>query len=435
MGDGSEPGHGGPIPYISCLCSALDLLDRSRNRSTRANSALRTNGPSEMSRGATQRRKGARTPSPLVNLCPDLLALIVDHLDRAAAVSFALTCSTIRPIAERAVWKELNVSVHRTFMPGATSWNQYRPLGGNRLFAIREEHIWGTAETSAPSRPTRPDESRSGLGPHKPKPATESSLARYYLDLIAHLQADPVRLTSVRSIFIDLDRLLHPLFADLLRLVAPAVRHLHLHPPGFPYEPNAAFPSVSLRGIFDIIGPSATFDNLRTLYLPLADDWSETVLTTLRATPRLRTLTIAVEQPYSGSWGATTSFAPASTPSDGWPVLKDLETLCVEEMASAFEGLVVALMKGSRGVRRLTIRDPAQTWRLQAGNELIDALASAPGLRFVACPRSALLENMNSKYRDVEELAVAEERQPWGLPALEVGRHARTASDRLTHRP
>ena len=260
-------------------------------------------------------------------------------------------------------------------------------------------------------------------------------MARYYLDLIAHLQADPVRLTSVRSIFVDLDRLLHPLFADLLRLVAPTVRHLHFHPPGFPYEPNAAFPSVSLRGIFDLIDPSVTFDNLRTLYLPLADDWGETVFTTLRATPRLRTLTMAVEQPHSGSWGATIDFALASTPPDGWPVLEELETLCVEEMATAFEDFVVALMMGSRGVRRVTIRDPAQTWRLGAGNELIDVLASAPCLRYIACPRSALLKNVKGKYQEMEELAVAEERQPWGLPALEVGRHAGTASDRLTRRP
>lgn len=192
---------------------------------------------------------------------------------------------------------------------------------------------------------------------------------------------------------------------------------------------------MSLRGIFVRIGPSVTFDNLRTLYLPLADDWGETVLTTLQATPRLRTLTIAVEQPYSGSWGATTDFALASTPPDGWPVLEELETLCVEEMAAAFEDFVVALMKGSRGVRRVTIRDPAQTWRLEAGYELIEVLASAPCLRYVACPRSALLKNVKGKYRDMEELAVAEERQPWGLPALEVGRHAGTASDRLTRRP
>jgi hypothetical protein len=378
---------------------------------------------------ATGPHKTGQIPSPLADLHPDVLGLVVDHLDRTSAVSLAQTCSSIRPVAEQAVWKELNISVHRTFMPGATAWNHHRPLGGKRLFAIREEHTWGTTKTVDPSYPGRteaevevPLPSVSAIRHATNKP---SSLERYYFALVAHLQADPRRLKSVRTIFIDLDHLLHPLFADLLRLVAPTLQQLHFNPPGISYEPNATFPSMTIRGIFEVLG-DVGFVKLRTLYLPLANDWKETISTTLRSTSRLRSLTIAVEQPYSGSWGATTEFSPASPPSCGWPILLDLEELCVEEMSPAFEGLVMAMVKGSRSIRRVTIREPAQTWNPGRHNEVIDTLAFTCGLRYLACPHAALATDVIGKYREVEELSATEERQPWGQPALEVGSPPRT---------
>lgn len=344
------------------------------------------------------------SPKGLLDCPPHILAQIAKDLDRPTATSLASTCSALRPSAESSIWQELNISVHRSFLPNPVPYNRTRPLGGNKLYSIRELYIWGNQE-----------EHHAADGPHD----QPLSLEKYFDDLMKHLQDDPIRLKAVRNVYLDVDRLLSMKFVELIKLIAPTMRHLEFIPPGFPYDPVTNRNVPTIRNLFDALG-TASLDALAYLHLPLDRQWDETILSVLSKVPRLKTLRLSVEQPYSGSWGETRTFKAVSPPSAGWPVLPHLQAIEVDEMSVAFVPLLISLLENARQIRRVCLRDPAKTWNPSKQDDLMAALAECSTLKYLACRRNNLRGEYTEGFTNVEEACISEEKQPWGLPQLEV---------------
>lgn len=358
-----------------------------------------------MPRVHLKRRRPPPTFTGLLSCPPHILAQIASELDRGSAVALALTCTQLRLPAETSVWQELNVSVHRSFLPNPVPYNRSRPLGGNRLYGIREQYVWGSQDVAEDS------DDRVREQP--------LSLSTYFEDLMRHLQDRPIRLKSVRTIFLDVDRLLSTSFVDLLKLTAPTLRHLEFIPPGFPYDPVPIRRVPSIRQIFASMD-SIRLDALTYLHLPPGSDWDLTVSTVLARTPNLTGLRLSVELPYSGSWGETKLFDVKEKPTEGWPTLPFLQDLEVDEMSAAFVPVLISFVEHARRLRRVCLRDPARMWNPGKRDDLIEALSECETLEYFGCRRNSLKGDYANGFVNVKEVALAEERQPWGLPQLEV---------------
>jgi hypothetical protein len=287
-----------------------------------------------------------------------------------------------------------------------------RPLGGYRLYAIREVYTWGA------------DRSRARV--------QVQELTDYMLDLKRVLLENENRRKGVRRIFLDIDRLLCKEFGGVLEIVKDTLETLELYPPTFPYSSLSQRPLYTIKQLF--ADSSIRLDRLRHLSLPLGLNWDETLTSVLKYTPNLTTLHLSSMQPYSGSWGDTivfpgmkSGFSATEIPSLPW--VKELE---VDEMSESFEKVLTALVDGARDLRRVGLRDPSESWTPEEGNGLLLALSRCKGLRYLGITGRCLAKTEGMDGSDtLEEVSLVQDTRPWGAHVIDVG-HIPTMRSQLT---
>ncbi|ORX38350.1 hypothetical protein BD324DRAFT_620507 [Kockovaella imperatae] len=332
----------------------------------------------------------------LIDLPSSVHDQIARELAPSCALSLALTHASLGPAAQSAIWSELNISLQRSFLPRQLPYEWTRPLGGNKLYKIRQHQTWNH--------------------PSKYIDALES----YFVHLAAHLREDPRRAKAVRSISIDSDRLLHVRFADVLKLVAPTLKRLEFICVDVPHltavSPQSAFPTV--RQLFES-NLQIHLDRLTHLSLPLAPCWDTTIQTVLRRTPNLESLVLTPENPYSGGWGESTIFEDSNL-NEPWTTLPCLRRLEITEFALPLLPLLEALIRAAPDLEWLSLQDACRRMTDVVAGIVLDYIATSLKLKYLAIPRRGLTDEQCKKLpRSVVEISTMESTRPWGIPQLE----------------
>lgn len=332
---------------------------------------------------------------------PDHLQLrITSHLDRTSAISLAQTCRAIQAAAESSAWKELNISVQRSFLPLPPAYEWTKPLGGHWLYKIRQATIW--------------HEGTSGESMRKQREA----MRPYVISLIEHLKRHGQWVRSVRTIYLDSDAALAGETCGLIDLVAGTLVRLELVPHGLSLAARPDRALFSLRQTF--CGLRGPLSKLRHLQLPLGPDWATSIQAVLPKTPYLRFLRLTALQPYSGSWDETATYSPAS-PTISWPILPLLRELEVDEISPSFTAMLTAVVKAAPDLRYVGIRDPTRSWQPDTNDELLAQLGRAGKLEYLGVPRVCCLAiTQPHTFPSLEELSTADDRRAWGVTHLEV---------------
>ena len=341
---------------------------------------------------------GPPTSTPtLTDLPESILQQIAFCLPPPDTVDLARTHSALTAASESSIWSELNISLQRSFLPRPQPDGWTRPLGGNMLYQIRQLQTW-----EHPLKYTH-------------------ALEAYFISLEAHLRADDRRRKAVRKIYIDIDRLLHLRFADILKLVAPTVRRLEFialdFPRGAPMSPHPSFPTI--RQLFES-SLQIRLDRLTHLVLPLDTAWDETIPAVLKRTPHLTSLVLTMEQPWSGGWGERVVYRTADI-LQTWPVLPYLRHLRVDEFQQAFYPMLEWLVASAPDLERVSLEDPCRVMKDSQAVSLFHALSTRSKLRYLACPSAALTLLVSCKWpKSLDEISMRENLRRWDVPFLEV---------------
>ncbi|WVQ79746.1 hypothetical protein IAT38_001846 [Cryptococcus sp. DSM 104549] len=294
---------------------------------------------------------------PLKTTFSDLPEVVHQHiacfLDRPSAVALASTCLLLNPIGEGAAWRHVNLSLHRdTFYPGPQAM-AVPVLGKERLLRIRQMYEW------------TPD-----LGEGSQAAVQPLAFADTLRCLVAHIKSHPRYLLSIRTISVDVDRLLSEPFLELLTLVGERLTRLELLPPEFAYGPLSIKGLLTTTELFDKL--PRPLKALRHLHLSLPSQWQDQVSSVLSRTPYLRSLRLSPDSNQAGGWGERTLFEEATVRE--WPSLPLLERLEVDDVDGSLSSMLASLVSGSGRIQYIGLRDPECTWRPDYGDPLIEEL-------------------------------------------------------------
>jgi hypothetical protein len=306
----------------------------------------------------------ARARVHLTSLLPHILHQLTYYLDRPSAISLACTTSLIRPYAESSAWKDLNISAQRAFLPQRDAYDHLQPLGGHSLYSIREMYTWGPEKDQVDQDVDHPQ-----------------ALAKYMKELIGLLSGHDHWRRGVRAIYLDTDRLLSADFGSLLDLVKDTLKTLELFPPGFAYPTPEGRAPYTPRELFE--GCSIRLNNLQNLVLPLDTNWDSCLSAVLKSTPNLRNLRLCSSQPYCGSWGKSIIYPNMGIDISQIPILPCLRDLEIDEMSMAFIDVVLKLVKGAKGLKRIGLRDPNGRIGTGACDSILAALSEVKGLEYL----------------------------------------------------
>lgn len=337
------------------------------------------------------------TPA-LIALPDHLIIQISSFLDRTSAISLACTCSALRPLAETSVWQDLNISIHRPFAPHPEPYEITKPLGGDWLYNIRQRIIWGDDHPGVPCSSTAGD------------------VSDYFSALLQLLQHKPGWKSSVRRAYIDIDRLLCDETHKFLLALAPTMHTLLLITNGNNPHPRLPLIHFTPLQLFTGLGTNC-LDRLTFLQIPIGQDWEETLLAVIRTAPRIQTLHIVPEHAHAGGWGTRHRFHSCET--INWPALRYLRSILVDEMETALSPMLLALLRGSQDIAKVSIGDSGFNW--MPDHDLLQALSSRPKLKYLACGPLFLPFLARENFPHLDQLSFTTDKRAWGVSHIEVG--------------
>lgn len=300
----------------------------------------------------------------LTTLPEHILRQIASHLDRSSAISIACTCSALQTYGETSAWTDLNLSLQRSYLARPLSYEWTKPLGGNRLYALR--YIF----TAFPQVSDPPE----------PGVIQSLALARLVGQLTDLLDSRPAWRKAVRLISYDIDRLCSREFGRLLETVSSTWISLELLPPDYPFN---EYPT---QGLFspERLFRSLTFplSSLRHLHLTINEQWEERIRMILPVVPNLRSLRLTPSMQYSAGWGQRVTFGPAES-RIGWPTLPSLRHLEVDETHSVFAGMLEELVAAAPLLHHAAFRDSGFEWDPEVDDPLLCALRRSTKLKYL----------------------------------------------------
>jgi hypothetical protein len=318
-------------------------------------------------RWTIEKQGGVMTPAgalTLTTLPEHILCQIASHLDRSSAISLACTCSALQKYGETSAWTDLNLSLQRSYLARPLSYEWTKPLGGNRLYALR--YIF----TAFPQVSNPPE----------PGVIQSLALARLTGQLAELLDSHPVWRKAVRLISYDIDRLCSREFGRLLETVSSTLTGLELLPPDYPFGEHPSQGLFSPERLFRSLG--FPLSSLRHLHLTINEQWEERIRSILPVVPNLQSLRLTPSMQYSAGWGQRVTFGPAVSGID-WPTLPSLRHLEIDEMHSVFSGMLEELVAAAPSLHHATFRDPDSEWQPKEDDPLLCALRRCSKLKYL----------------------------------------------------
>jgi hypothetical protein len=336
------------------------------------------------------------------------LRQIASYIDRSSAISLACTCSALQDIGETSVWADLNLSLQRSYLAQPLSYEWTKPLGGNRLYALRYVFT-AFPQISNPPEPT----------------AIQSlALARLLGQLVDLLDSRPSWRKAVRTISYDIDRLCSREFGRLLETVSPSLVSLELLPPDYPFSEYPTQGLFSPERLFRSL--TSPLSSLRHLHLTINEQWEDRIRSILPVVPNLQSLRLTPSMQYSAGWGQRVTFGPAES-QIGWPTLPSLRHLEVDEMHSVFSRMLEELVAAAPLLHHAAFRDSGFEWNPERDDPLLCALRRSSKLEYLGV--SSLCAGQQGGFHQPEQLSLEQQDGSNELPQLLVSTvHARTTN-------
>lgn len=290
----------------------------------------------------------------LADLPEEIQRVVASNLDRPSAVDLSVTCSALKEAAESEVWRKLIISL-RTGYETSNPDEWPRPLGGVRLLTI-------CYFSNQPS------------GSLDIIPVT-----RFYNDLVNELTQNPSRCQQVRSLLVDLNYLVVAC-GRLLGMIRLSLQELEIARSVYGNREWELRNRTISRLFNSLDGPLIS---LRTLRIPLHEDWSSTLLCVFPRVPFLRSLHIEVVDGWCGGWGNKFIFNPAPAETVYTP-LPSLRRLVIEEMSDALVPMVMTLINGAPRLKSVELGDPTDQWHDESVVEVVKQL---PDLEHLGLPK------------------------------------------------
>ncbi|WVW85413.1 hypothetical protein I302_107451 [Kwoniella bestiolae CBS 10118] len=297
--------------------------------------------------------------SQITNLPTHILLAIASHLDRPSLVNLAVTCKMLHPVAEKAIWTHLDLSIRSS--PASS-------IIKNRLSRVRDTYIWQ---------------------PGQDEVAYQLTIATAYSEVMKilhhHLLVHPLWLRHIRRITVDIDQLLCDSFLDLLRLTSPTLTSLELLPPEYVFGPSRTQSLFTLAQVF--LSLDAPLVALRHLQITLEENWQTPLRFALRCAPYLRSLRITPASAHAGGWGRKTIFE--SPDGRHWPSMSYLRKVEVDEMSEQLADMLTYLLQCSDGITYVALRDQSGCWKPSSSDPLVIILGQQAKLDYLAMSREA----------------------------------------------